>query len=339
MSGAETGSLRCIAIRSETPSIKTFVFAPAAPLPHAAGQAMALGLPGPDGLLWRSFSIASPPGAAALEFTIKRQPEGQGTRYLHERLCPGDEVLARRPRGQFTLGRRQADAPLALVSAGSGASPLIAMLRALAVAEPEADLAWLHVARSQSDILFAEELARLQAQMPRLAATILLTAPLPGWFGYRGRPDRRLLSAAIPDFARRDVFCCGPAGFMAALRLIHAAEGGAPGRFHTERFRADMPRAETAPVAAAPAGETNALCIGAHALDIRADETVLQAAIRQSVIIPCGCGEGLCGTCRVELVEGQIAMRHQGGLSPEEEEAGFILACSSYARGPLRIKL
>jgi ferredoxin len=72
---------------------------------------------------------------------------------------------------------------------------------------------------------------------------------------------------------------------------------------------------------------------------VRADETILQAALRQGVIIPCGCGQGMCGTCRVTKVRGEIMMNHQGGLAPEEEQSGYILACSTKLLSDAEIRL
>ncbi|MFY0104241.1 hypothetical protein ABTP95_20660, partial [Acinetobacter baumannii] len=86
-----------------------------------------------------------------------------------------------------------------------GASPLMAMLRHLAVTAPGTDVAWFHAARDEGELVFAHELTALQRQLPKLSVSIVLSRPGPGWFGYRGRLGRRLLSVAVPDFARRRV--------------------------------------------------------------------------------------------------------------------------------------
>ena len=216
---------------------------------------------------------------------------------------------------------------VALGAAGSGAAPLMAMLRFMGAEAPGADVAWVHAARTASDILFGAELTRLQALMPRLAVTVTLSRPGPGWFGYRGRTSRRLLSAAVPDFGRRDVYCCGPSAFMDDVRATHAAEGGAAGRFHVENF-GPPPQRDPSP-ASAPLADAVQVRYGARSFGVRPGETVLEAASRQTVVIPCGCADGICGTCLTRMVEGRVEMRHQGGISPEEEDAGYILACSA----------
>lgn len=320
--------LAVVGIQSETADVKTFLFRPEGGVPaYRAGQSMTLRLLIDGGTLHRTFSLTSAPGGETLAMTIKAQPRGHATRWLHERLVVGDVIEARSPRGRFTIDNRATD-KVALVSAGSGASPLMAMLRHLAAAAPDIDVAWLHAARRPADILFAGELAELQARMPRLSVAMLVSAPTPGWFGFSGRLNRRIASVAVPDLGRREVFCCGPAGFMEEARLIHAAEGGARGHFQVEHFGAAAPAAPAVIPADAPDAGF-AVQFGEKRFTARADETLLEAATRQTIVIPCGCASGMCGTCRVSLVSGEVAMRHEGGISADEEAQGYILACSS----------
>ena len=328
---AQARTLECIAVRDEAPGVKTFRLRD----PHAdgarrfaPGQAMLLTLD-IDGVRHdRTFSIASSPlERDVLELTIKAQADGVATRWLHERLTPGTRIDARYPLGRFTLDAAN-PAPLAFVSAGSGASPLMSMLRTLAHSQPDADVAWLHGARNAADILFADELAALQSRMPNLKVSVWLSAPAPGWFGLRGRITRGTLWAVAPDFGRRTVYCCGPAGFMQSIRQIHAAEGARRAAFHIEHFGPVPVEASQHDVLPSPDAVHHAT-LGDKRFDVRAGETLLVAATRQQVVIPCGCASGLCGTCKVRRVSGVVSMQHAGGLSAAEEAQGFILACSS----------
>ena len=332
-------TLTCLAVRDETPTIKTFTFEASQSFAHQAGQAVTLALPVAGETLYRTFSIASAPGGdQRFEVTVKAHSDGRATAWLHAHLKPGILVDARPPRGHFTLARRSGRG-IAFLSGGSGATPLMAMLRHLARSEPGADVAWFHAARSPDEILFAAELARIQEIMPNLTASIAVSRPLPGWFGLRGRPTRRLLSVVVPDLASRDVFCCGPAAFMAEVRLIHAAEGGRRETFHIEAFGPAAPVAAHGDAVLAPDnGSFELLCDG-RVVTVRNHETILQACLRQGLIIPCGCGQGLCGTCRVRRLSGTVVMKHHGGLDPEEERAGYILACSSRLASDARISL
>lgn len=338
-------SLSCIAVRDETPSVKTFrLRSDGGPVAFLPGQALTLRVPLPAGPAWRSFTISGGPGGD-LELTVKAQAPAGATRWLHDNLVAGSRIEARAPRGGFTLGLRRTDR-LAFVSGGSGATPMMAMLRHLAEFEPQIDLAWFHAARDPDEVLFAGELAALQARMPNLGVAISVSRPMPGWFGYRGRISRARLVAAVPDLGRRELFCCGPQGFMREARLIHAAEGGVPDHFHTESFGG-------MPVAAPPPGRDSdtrdgdarngdvafGLTVNGRAIGIRDGETLLQAGLRQGLVIPCGCGEGMCGTCMVRLVSGRVDSRPQGGLTPEEAAEGYVLACSTRAMSDVEIRL
>ncbi len=336
---AELLTLTVAEIRDETHDVKTFVFRPEGGAPrYAAGQSMTLKLAIDGETLFRTFSLASAPDTSGtIAMTIKAHAKGRATRWLHDELAIGARLEGRMPKGRFTIDGRTTD-KLALVSAGSGASPLMAMLRHLAATKPETDVHWLHAARTPRDILFSCELAELQARMPKLKVAMLASRPEPGWFGFAGRLGRRLVSVALPDYGRREVFCCGPAGFMEEARLIHAAEGGERELFHVEHFGAVAPAAPPPTPVDAPAGGY-AVRLGDKQFTAQPGETLLQAATRQTIIIPCGCTAGMCGTCRVALVEGSVEMQHQGGITPEEEAQGYVLACSSRPRSDVTIAL
>ncbi|MDR5883146.1 iron-sulfur cluster-binding domain-containing protein [Caballeronia sp. LZ032] len=338
---AAARTLECIGVRDEAPGVRTFFLrdhhADGARR-HAPGQAMLLTLD-IDGVRHdRTFSIASSPlGRGVIELTIKAQRDGVVTRWLHEHCVPGLQIEARYPLGRFTLDVANPE-PLALVSAGSGASPLMSMLRTLAHSRPDADVAWLHSARHADDILFAAELAALQARMPNLRISVWLSAPEPGWFGLRGRMTRGTLWAMTPDFGRRTVYCCGPAGFMQGIRQIHAAEGARRAAFHIEHF-GPAPVDPATPTPDDTTGVIHHATFGDKRFDVRAGETLLVAATRQQVVIPCGCASGMCGTCKVRRVSGEVSMQHAGGLSAAEESQGWILACSSRPSTDIEIAL
>lgn len=330
-----------MAVQTETDTVKTFVLRPegSAPLTFEAGQSLTLALDIGGERLYRTFSIASSPTRPDhIALTIKAHPHGRATRWLHDELTVGSVIEARPPRGQFTITRRSRDR-LALLSAGSGASPLMAMLRYLADIGTDADIAWFHAARSPQEILFGRELEALQGRLPHLSVTVTVSQTAPGWCGFRGRISRRLISVAVPDLGWREVFCCGPAGFMDEARLIHAAEGGSSNLFHIEHFGPAPRMVRPAEPDLLSTASGHHISFNGKRFDALGSETLLEAATRQNIVIPCGCASGLCGTCRVRLVEGQVDMQHNGGLSPDEETAGYILACSSQARSDIKITL
>lgn len=339
-------ALICTARRAETADVVTFGFrlASGGPFRHLPGQSLTLELPaGQDGeTLWRTFTIASAPTTRGdIEITVKAGPHGQAAPWMHRALDPGMTVKARGPGGRFSIAHHYAPS-FALISAGSGATPMMSMLRWLADRGETVDVLWVHAAHAPADILFREELRRLDAANPNLTLAFTVSAVPEGesWSGYRGRLDRRMLSMIAPDLPRREVFCCGPAGFMDAMERIHRAEGGDPARFHTESFGPATPAAAPRPVpdAAVPEADRVTVRIGDRAIPARKGDRLIDAARAAGIVIPSACGEGVCGTCRVKRVEGSVDMRHNGGLTARQEREGYILACSSRLTGDLAVE-
>lgn len=337
--------LACVGRRRETADVVTFVFrdVEGRPLRHLPGQAVTLALPLPGETVWRTFTVASTPTRPeVVELTIKAAPGGHATRWMHEALHPDIEIDARGPIGRFSIVHHHAPA-FALISGGSGISPMMSMLRWMADRGESVDIVFLHAARTPADVLFAEELAALDRQMPNLrVVTLVGDVPIgQSWTGYRGMIDRRMLALMMPDLARREVFCCGPAGFMAAVARIHDAEGGQAEHFHIESFGAskaeESPREATSVPGALLEQPGTTLTIDGRAIATRPGTTVLAAARAGGIVLPTGCQEGMCGTCRVRKRGGEVEMTHKGGLSAREEREGYILACCSRLKGDVEV--
>lgn len=329
--------LSCVSVRDETADVKTFSFECDEKIAFEAGQALTLALEINGQTLYRTFSISSHPGSSIIDITIKAQATGNATRWLHDHLKAGDQIRTRPPAGRFTIGLKRSE-KIALVSAGSGATPLFSMLQYLSDFEPEADVAWVHAARTPADLLFSDRLTELQRKMPNLAVTSVVKESMPGWQGFKGRLGRRMMSVIMSDFAERQVFSCGPAGFMHEMKLVHAAEGGNGTLFHTESFgQALLSAPQPGSIATVDEGPTTTIAVGRRSLQVNGGESVLQACLRQGIIIPCGCGQGMCGTCMVRKVSGHVEMHHQEGITPEQEAAGYILSCCSKPVGDIEI--
>ena len=195
-----------------------------------------------------------------------------------------------------------------------------------------------HAASGPDELLFAAELAEMQRRHPGLAVSMALSRPAPGWFGYRGRLSRRQTDHGCPGSRSSGCVC------VRAAR-VHGRRAADPLRRRGRARRLSIRRATArrpAPTPTAPeiaGGPTHALRIGNRLVELGASETILQGALRQGIVIPCGCGQGLCGTCRIKGVSGAFDMRHQGGLSPQDEQDGYLLACSTRLTGPAEVAL
>ena len=193
--------------------------------------------PGAPSLL-RNYSLSGPPGADSYRISVKREQQGTVSEYLHSRLHVSDRLEVAAPRGTFTL--RPSHAPVLLISAGVGATPVLAMLHALAAERSDREVWWLHGARSGREHSFAAEARTLLASLPAAHAHICYSRPGPNDiegrdFDTTGRLSASLLaSLALPPEA--DAYLCGPAPFMEEVGAALAALGLDASRVHTELF-------------------------------------------------------------------------------------------------------
>ena len=220
--------------RRESASITSFRLTPPDDAPIAAagpGQYLTVRLrPDPDAPpLVRSYSLSDLPGERGYRISVKR--EGAASRYLHEHTAVGDTIDVAAPRGTFTL--RAGTRPVVLISAGVGATPVLAMLHALAVEPRPRPVWWLHGARDLEEHAFGHEVDALLARFPDAHRVVAYSRP--GAVGTDVRPGRLRLSALdVPEDA--DFYLCGPEGFMREIGAALSARGVAPERVSTEAF-------------------------------------------------------------------------------------------------------
>lgn len=341
---AQTMSVK--AVLPVTHDVSTFVFEP----PHAQtfsftpGQYLILSVVVDGEHLERCYTISSPPTRPhLLSITVKRVPGGPVSNALHDTLAAGSQVEVSGPYGQFTLTEHPSDHYLFL-SAGSGITPMMSMTRTLADLAEGTDVCFVHSARSPADIVFRRELEALSAGWPGLQVTSICEGPSPGevWSGPRGRLSTPLLAALVPDITRREVFVCGPPPYMAAAYRSLMELGVPPEQCHQESFTFEP---ATHPLCAVPdegggdtvvqATRTIEFVRTGRSVECPIGTTVLQAATAAGVPIRSACRQGMCGTCKSDLVSGDVDIQHAGGIRPREIAAGKFLPCCSYPLGDL----
>ena len=189
----------------------------------------------------RNYSLSAASDPRRYRISVKREPEGAVSGYLHTRSRVGDVLDVGAPRGDFTLDEGS-DRMVVLVSAGVGATPVLAMLAALAGAGSPRAVWWVHSARSGAEHSFAQEARRLIGELPGGRSHVRFSRPAPGDregidYDAPGRVDAAVLAElGIP--ADADHYLCGPDGFMSGLAAGLAARGAPPERVHIEQFGA-----------------------------------------------------------------------------------------------------
>ena len=314
------------------------------------GQYLTLRLPTePDAPpVLRNYSLSGPPGADGYRISVKREEYGAASGYIHTRLRAGDRLEVAAPRGTFTL--RPGDSPVLLISAGVGATPVLAMLHALAADRSGREVWWLHGARSGSDHSFAAEARALVEGLPNAHRHICFSRPTPGDTGDDFQTEGRLSASVLaalglpPD---AEAYICGPPAFMQEVSAALAALGLDPHHIHTELFGAAPSltpgiASEALPPPHPPAGEPGSGPVVAFARsDLSVDwspgyASLLELAEACDVPVRWSCRTGVCHNCETAVVSGDVR------YSPdpvEEPGAGRALICCAQPRGDLVLDL
>ena len=328
---------RVVAVEPETPDAATIVLKPGKDWAgHRPGQYLRLGVDVDGVRHWRAYSLTHGPRRDGLiSVTVKAVPGGTVSPFLVHGLRPGTLVHLEQADGEFVLP--EDGGRFLFVTAGSGITPVIGMLRNLfpsteaGVLRPgrsaHHDIVVVHLAPSRPDTIFARDLAALDA-----AGAIRLVSRFDDEHGVL---DVAEIAALVPDLDERATFACGPAGLLDALEQHHEARGL---DLFTERFRASTVEPGD--------GGTVTFSAGGHDITVEADgaTSLLDAGEAAGVLMPSGCRMGVCFGCVVPLREGAVRDLRNGAITvatPGETAAGGlpIQTCVSAAAGTCEIQL
>jgi ferredoxin-NADP reductase/MOSC domain-containing protein YiiM/ferredoxin len=323
-----------ISIRLEDPD--------GAPLPPARpGQYLTLRLrPEKEQMsVLRNYSLSGPPGADYYRITVKRERKGSASGYLHTRLAVGDQVDIAAARGTFILNKT--DAPALLISAGIGATPVLAMLHTLAKEHSDRQIWWLHGARSRRDDSFAAEARDLLATLPNIRTRIYYSRPDQNDrqgrdFDTAGRLTGSLLAELEPP-RDAEAYLCGPTPFMDEISASLTAIGLNASRIHTEPFgpapgltpgiAATPRRAPHAPAGQPGTGPTIEFARSNLSIPWSNDyASLLELAEACDVAVRWSCRTGVCHNCETTLIAGTLDYNPDPVEPPADGSA--LICCS-----------
>ncbi|SMF03439.1 Ferredoxin-NADP reductase [Tistlia consotensis] len=289
---------------------------------------------------FRSYSLSGPASAERYRISVKLEPNGAAGTYLREHVRPGAVLDVSAPRGSFVL--QGGNRPVVLLSAGIGATPVLAMLHALAADASARQVFWLHAARDRRHHPFAAEVRRLLSTLRNARSYVCYSRPGPDDepgvdFDAAGRLSRAALEKlGVPREA--DVYLCGPPGFMADMKEALAARGTAPERINVELFSGTpsktpgvVGRAARAPHRPEDDADTGPLVsfarsgVAAH-WKASAYGSLLELAEACDVPVRWSCRAGVCHSCECGLVSGQVVHEPE----PLERPAGgnLLICCA-----------
>ncbi|NMI01392.1 ferredoxin reductase [Pseudonocardia acidicola] len=315
---------RVAGLRRETADTTTLLLEPGVGrVEHRPGQFVGLGVRLAGVWHWRTYSITSRPGEELLAVTVTAVPGGSVSPVLAHRTPVGTVLRLGPPAGEFVLPD-PAPEKLLFVTAGSGITPVMGMLRTLAATQPGAlaGAVLVHCDRSPSDLVFGLELRALAASTG-LRLVERHTAA-------EGRLTPDALADAVPDWAARQTWACGPGGLLDDL-AAHWDRAGEPGALHVERFRPPAPAA-----GAGTGGRIRFTSSGVEA-DAGPDTPVLLAGEAAGALLPNGCRMGICHTCVGRLRSGTVRNLHTGEVHDTAGEP--VRTCVSAPAGDVEIEL
>ncbi|PSU25653.1 flavodoxin [Photobacterium phosphoreum] len=300
---------------------------PYLPGQHLPGQHLPLQLEINGEFISRRYTLSSSPSRPGrYAVSVKRIDDGRVSNWLHQHFQVGDVLVADKPNGDFHLGIHTDK--LLLLSAGSGITPMLSMLRYLSDHNTIRDVVFYHQCRTEADIPSQQELHQLEDMHPSLDLRIVLSQPRRDWQGESGRLSISHL-AMISDLEQRQVFVCGPEAFMVAAKKLLLKMGVSPARYHQEAF--GPLRGQLTPK------QSLKLTINGHIFSGDNQKTLLEQAETAGIGLNYSCRAGFCGVCKVTLISGQVEQPDVPALLPQERQQGKVLACCCIPKTDIKI--
>ena len=288
----------------------------------------------------RTYSICSPEGHWPLEIGVRIQPGGAFGEFAAGELQVGDTLQVMPPTGRFHLAAEREDGGFHIgFAAGSGITPILAIMSSLLYGESSSRFALFYGNRKQNSTMFIDDLYALKNRFPdRLQLHFLFSREEQEFGIAEGRLDADKVAELYARFCSGDqvdeAWVCGPDTMIETATTALVGLGMDEGAVHSERFGAPRKgkRPDTQPVDPGTDQATITVIMDGHkkSFDMpRAGTNIVDAAAEQGVELPYSCKGGVCATCRTHVRKGEVDMATNYGLEPWEVEKGFVLACQS----------
>jgi ferredoxin-NADP reductase/ferredoxin len=300
--------------------------------------------------LFRSYSLSGAVSSQCYRISVKMEPHGAAGAYLREHVQVGDALDVSAPRGSFTL--QSGERPVVLLSAGIGATPVLAMLHALAAGPSTRQVLWLHAARDREHHPFVAEVRQLMRALPRSRSYVCYSRPgsserIGEDFDATGHLSRSIFAEiGLPREA--DVYLCGPTRFMVEMKQALADLGVSPPQIHVEIFNGSesmtpgvvdvVARAPHLPTDDANTGPLVSFARSGIAAHWKASgyQSILELAEACDVPVRWSCRAGVCHNCESGLVSGAVVYAPDPLDKPAD---GNVLVCCSQPIGDVVIDL
>lgn len=342
-SGARaTKLLRCVQIIAETADVKTFVFCAdlIERFSYLPGQFITISVIIEGKRHNRCYTLSSSPSKPdVISITVKRVTAGIVSNWLHDNFSVGSVLNSSAASGDFHLGENNRS-KLLLISAGSGITPMLSIVRYITDLALAIDVHFHHSAKTEADLICFEQLQQLAKSNQNLSLSCNFTRQSAlDHFGVSNRSGRlsgAMISAICPDVLKRDVLVCGPNDFMTNAKMLLTDLGLVPEQYAQESFVVNTTEVE---LAQSSVSYKVKFLKSAIEVDITGDQTILAAAEEAGIYPEYSCLAGICGSCNSQIIRGELHAPNAMAIDSDQRNNGEFLPCCSYARSDLEVDL
>lgn len=353
-------TLVCRKIQIETHDVKTFIFS--TPKPQAlvdwryhAGQHLNFTVKMAGTVQNCCYTLSSSPTTSDyVSITIKRIPQGKVSNYFHDHFKLGQSIEVQEVAGNFYLGDSIPENVL-LISAGSGITPMLSMLRFMVDKQCNNRVIFIHSAKQERDLIAQAEISNLARQHGNCQIIYTLTQDTSSqWYGFQGRLNEHMFDN-IEQISHYQSFVCGPKLFRKTAQQLLYKLGLQPSNYHDESFgeheyfkeqssAVEENNSISAPVIKSQKVLSQSLRPQSSKTKVsiyfsrwkkryqgNKQDSLLDQGEAAGLILPYSCRAGCCGSCKAKLISGQVKQNSTDGLSVSEQQQGYILLCSCSA--------
>jgi ferredoxin-NADP reductase len=356
----KTFQLVCQKIKKETHDVKTYIFSMPSPetgvdFSYHAGQHLNFTVNMAGTMQTCCYTLSSSPTTSDyVSITIKRIPQGKVSNYFHDHFKVGQSIDVSDVAGKFCL---DASIPpnILLISAGSGITPMLSMLRFMVEIQSKNKIIFIHSAKQEIDLIAHAEIAELATRHGNCQIINTLTQDVNSqWHGFQGRINEHMLSN-IKQISHYQTFVCGPKLFRESTQALLLKLGLEPANYHDESFgRHEYSKDNTSDIEEnIPVLKPDIISQDITAQDVppknsqkkvsiyfsrwkkryqgNKQDSLLDQGEAAGLILPYSCRGGSCGSCKAKLISGEVKQNSTDGLSASEQQQGYILLCSCNA--------
>jgi phytoene dehydrogenase-like protein/ferredoxin-NADP reductase len=295
-----------------------------------------------DGVLTsRPYSISSAPEEPHYDLTVRSKEKGFFSSYLLDAVKPGDVLESTGPSGSFYHEPLMDTDDLVFLAGGSGITPFVSIIREVAEKGLPLRIHLLYGSRDAADIIFGEELTRLESEHANIEVDFIISEPGEDWGGLCGFIDAETISSVLGSVEGKTFYICGPAQMYPFCEGALAALGVPGRRVRKEAYGPpdDITQEEGWPgVAPETEFEVTEERSG-NSFKARAGEPLMNSMERAGLVVPAVCRSGECTYCRTRLLEGEVFAPERVYRRWIDIEYGYIHPCMSYPVSDLRIRV